>query len=382
MSQTSTPLRIFHIIANARWTGPADPVVSLVAGLKKRGHTVYLSCRPNGSLLSNARALGLSPITHLNLGVSSNPIKYFEDIHKLLGLLPLLKIDILHLHTSHDHTLGALAAYFSRRKVQVVRTHHKAPSIRSDFYHRYIYNRLTDLNIVVSEMAKELAVSRGAIQPDIIRVVPGGVDLNRFKKGSPSKETRFAQGLKTNHQLLGLVSHVRAGRGHMTALESFEKISPDLPNARLVFLGESDKGYRNLLIEEVRRRKLEKKVHFILDNSFDWVKLLDMVDVAMVLAVGSEGSARAVLEAMALGKPVIGADVGAIPEIVQHEASGLIVPADDPAALADAMRRILTTPESMKKMGETGRKIIESSFANEQRAERMEKLYLELVNQA
>jgi glycosyltransferase involved in cell wall biosynthesis len=207
------------------------------------------------------------------------------------------------------------------------------------------------------------------------------VDLNRFKKGKSSRETRFAQGLKTNHQLLALISHVRANRGHMTALESFEKICPDLPDARLVFLGESDKGYRKFLIEEVQRRKLGEKVHFILDNSFDWVKLLDMVDIAMVLAVGSEGSARAVLEAMALEKPVIGANVGAIPEIVQNETSGLIVPADDPTALAEAMHRILTKPESIKKMGEAGRRIIESSFANEQRAERMEKLYLGLLNQ-
>jgi glycosyltransferase involved in cell wall biosynthesis len=374
-------LKIFHIIANARWTGPADPAVSLAAGLKRRGHRVHLACRPNGSLVSNATASGLSPITHFNLGVSANPVKYFEDIHKLRALLLLLKIDVLHLHTSHDHSIGALAARFCPRNVRVVRTHHKAESIRSDPFHRYLYGRLTNLNIVVSKMAERLALGRGAVPPEILRVVPGGVNIDRFLKGKSSRETRFSHGLKTNHTLLALVSHLRAGRGHMTALASFEKISPDFPNARLLFLGESDKGYRKFLVEEVRLRKLKKKVLFILDNSFDWVRLLDMTDIAMVLAVGSEGSARAVLEAMSLEKPVIGAEVGAIPEIVQHETSGLIVPPNDPAALAEAMRRILADGEAGKKMGEAGRRIVESIFTDEHRVERMESLYLDIVEQ-
>jgi glycosyltransferase involved in cell wall biosynthesis len=381
MVQTPPTLRIFHIIANARWTGPADPAVSLAAGLKKRGHTVYLTCRPNGSLFSNACALGLAPITHFNLGDSSNPVKYFEDIHKLKELFLLLKIDILHLHTSHDHTLGALAARLCRRRVRVIRTHHKAESIRSDPFHRYLYNRLTDLNVVVSQAAHQLAIARGAIRPEILQVVHGGVNIKRFKKGKPTTETRFAYGFKKNHLVLGLVSHVRANRRHMSALESFEKISSDFPNARLLFLGDSDKGYRKFLVEEVQRRGLEKKVHFILDKSFDWVQLLDMIDVAMVLAVGSEGSARAVLEAMALEKPVIGAEIGAIPEIVQNKASGMVVPQDDTAALADAMRRMLQDSEVRKKMGKAGRQIMENSFTNEQRAERMEILYFKLTNQ-
>ena len=373
------PLTVFHIIANARWTGAADPVVSLAANLKIRGHTVYLACRPNGSLVSNAGAVGISPITHLNLGESSNPLKFFEDIHTLRTLLILLKVDVLHLHTSHDHSIGALAARFCRRKVLVVRTHHKAESIRSDPFHRYLYGKLTDLNVVVSQMAEQLALTREAIQPGMLRIVPGGVDIDGFRRGKSVKATRFAHGLKPVHQVMALVSHVRADRGHMTAIESFEKISPDFPNARLVFLGESDRPYRTVLIDEVQRRGMSQKIHFILDRSFDWVRCFDMIDIAMVLAVGSEGSARAVLEAMALEKPVIGAEVGAIPDIIQHQTSGLIVPPNEPAALAEAMRYVLSDADTRTKMGEAGRQIVESSFTNKQRAERMEHLYSEFL---
>ncbi len=169
-------LKIFHIIASERWTGPSDPALYLAAGLKERGHIVHFACRGAGrGIIRNARACGLSPITHFDLGASANPLKYFEDIHKLQALLHLLKIDILHLHTSHDHLLGALAAHLCRRRVRVVRTHHKADSIRSDIYHRWLYGRLTDLNIVVSQSAKQIALARKAIPSDILRLVPGGV---------------------------------------------------------------------------------------------------------------------------------------------------------------------------------------------------------------
>jgi glycosyltransferase involved in cell wall biosynthesis len=343
---------------------------------------VYFACRPGGSLVGNAGALGLSPITHFNLGVSSNPIEYFKDVQKLKSLLLLLKIDILHLHTSFDHNLGVLAARLCRRKVRVVRTHHKALSIRSDPYHRFLYNRLTDLNIVASEAARQLALKRGAIDEKILKVIPGGVDTDRFRTGKLIKETRFAHGFKADHQVLALVSHVRAGRGQMTALESFEKICTDFPSARLLFLGESDRHYLQQLREEVQRRKLGKKVYFVLDKCFHWVRLLDMADVVMVLAEGSEGSARAVLEAMTLEKPVIGAGVGAIAEIVKNEISGWIVPPGNPSALAEAMRKMLTNPRKRKKMGQEGRNIVENSYTNEQRAERMEKLYCELLGKA
>lgn len=371
--------KIFHILASEKWTGPSDPALFLAGNLKKRGHIVYFACRCAGKgIIRNARLLGISPITHFDLGTSNNPLKYFQDLRKLQALLDLLKIDILHLHTSHDHLLGAMAARLCHRKVRVVRTHHKAQSTRADIYHRYLYGRLTDLNIVVSQSAKEAALAKKAIQPDMLRLVPGGVDVDRFRKGKSVKKMRLAHGLRAEDCVLALVSHVHSNRGHMMALESFEKIHSKSPDARLVFLGESDRHYHKFLVGEVQRRGLEKEVIFILDKCSDWVRLLDMIDIAMVLAVGSEGSARAVMESMALEKPVIGADVGAIPEIVQHGTSGLIVSPKDPVALAEAMHRLFIDKELRNGMGKAGRQIIESSFTNRLKAERMEKLYLEI----
>ncbi|MFQ5646761.1 MAG: glycosyltransferase family 4 protein [bacterium] len=369
-------LRIIQMISNYRWTGAADPAVSLAAELRRMGHEVLFICGGKGSLEEEAEKRDLAMDTSLNLGRTNGPAALVRDFFRLKKIITDFQADVLHLHLSHDHMLGGLAAKFSgREKLVVARTHHKVDKIRQDPLHTFIFNRLTDLNVLLSQnsMRKTSSFLKHQL------VVPGGVDLKQFKESITGNKARLKYGLGKNRILLGLVSHMRAHRGHEQALEAFNRISEGFPDARLVFLGESDKDYKKQLERLVMKLELESKVIFMVDKEDDWPQMLGAIDVSMYLALGSEGSARAVLESMALGKPVIAARVGAVPEIVEHNQSGIIVPEGDRTALSDAMTTLLHYEEKRAEMGRQGLQIIKKGFRSEYRAEKITQAYFDVL---
>jgi glycosyltransferase involved in cell wall biosynthesis len=98
-----------------------------------------------------------------------------------------------------------------------------------------------------------------------------------------------------------------------------------------------------------------------------------------VLPSRMEGLPLAVLEAMARGLPVVVTPVGGVPEAVTDSEQGLVVPVDDPRALAEAMGRLAQEPDYGRKLGASGRKRVEGEFSFEQMARRYEALYVRLL---
>jgi glycosyltransferase involved in cell wall biosynthesis len=89
---------------------------------------------------------------------------------------------------------------------------------------------------------------------------------------------------------------------------------------------------------------------------------LSAADVGLFTARSSEGTSRAILEWMALGKPVVATDVGAVRELLENDIEGLIVPPENPAVLAETMERIFLDPDLRNRMGEASRKRAEAEY--------------------
>jgi glycosyltransferase involved in cell wall biosynthesis len=107
-------------------------------------------------------------------------------------------------------------------------------------------------------------------------------------------------------------------------------------------------------------------------------EVLSAFDV-FVLSSHDEGMSNAILEAMAMEKPVVATDVGGTGEVVRHGQSGLLVPPKNPEALAAAVSDILSQPARAREMGRLGRRIVEQGFSAHSMVRQMERLYLDLL---
>jgi len=156
----------------------------------------------------------------------------------------------------------------------------------------------------------------------------------------------------------------RKGVHHLVS--AFARIAQDFPQARLLLVGrEEDKGYSAEVKEHIRRLGLDGRVQLI--GEVPQAELAAWMHRACVFILPSvsEGLGRVVVEAMATRTPVIGSQVGGIPEMVENGATGFLVPPGDEVALAEKIRRILEHPEEIQAMGHRARAFAERFFSTE-----------------
>jgi glycosyltransferase involved in cell wall biosynthesis len=198
-----------------------------------------------------------------------------------------------------------------------------------------------------------------------IHAIPHGVDLARFQHVQP------ASGLAACRFRFAFIGRLTPVKGVDMLLRAWPKVTARAPGCRLLLIGgeESTHDYRAL----VRRLSIE--------DSIEWGGY--QADVrpwlagahALVLPSRREGGGLVALEAMAMGLPVIGSNVGGIPEYVQDGITGRIVPPEQLETLADAMVALALDPEQARTLGQAGRRRISDEFSLQASAARLESVF-------
>ena len=360
------PLRILHVVANRWWTGSADPALDLARALKARGHAVWFGCVRGDVLETHVRAAGVPLVEGLSLERTARPWRLAAQIGTLRRTLRELEIDVVHAHQTHDHWLSALGRRGTRARL--VRTVHHRRAVHAGPATRWLLGR-TDALIASSEaIADRLrAVKAGAR----VTVVPGAVDAERFSPEVSGDAVRIELGL-ADAPTAGCVARMVPGRGHDILLRAAARLRDRLPEARVVLVGrgEGRPGLERL----VRELGLGTTVVFAGYRGADLPAVLAALDCVVFLGMGSEESCRAVLEAMAAGRPVVAAPVGAVPEIVVDGETGwLVEPAPD--AVAATLEAALRDRGRARQLGAAGRRRVEAHFTPPRRAALVEALY-------
>jgi glycosyltransferase involved in cell wall biosynthesis len=203
------------------------------------------------------------------------------------------------------------------------------------------------------------------------------VDTTRFHSDVESRLARAEFGIKTTTPVIGMVARFQPRRRHDVLLKAFERILKRLPTARLLLVGRGE--HQPVLERLVRESGLEKRVIFAGYRDHDLPQMVAAMDIAVLLASGTDGSCRAALEAMAVGRPVVGFPVGALPETIVEGITGHIVKEESIEALADCLGVLLSDQPRLRAMGEAARKRIEAEFTEAVRLERTEAFYRLLV---
>jgi glycosyltransferase involved in cell wall biosynthesis len=372
-------LSIVHLLSNRWWTGTAEPVLALVKGLLERRQHIVLGVPAGSQVEDLARKAGIPLLEGLQLERRFRPRSWLQDLRRLSAFLQHTPVNVLHTHLSHDHWLGLCALALLRgrepRTVVHVRTVHtlRRPHVLTS---RWLLRHGADHLITVSVALRHELMAKLQIAAPRVTVVSGAVDHRRFHPSASGAHLRQEFGLGPQTPLVGIVARIAASRGHLMLLDAFARVHATLPEARLLIVGKGE--FRPQVEQRVQQLGLADSVIFAGYREDDLPEVLAALHLFVLMAPGSEGSCRAVLEAMAVGKPVVAARVGALADIVLDGETGLLIDPHSPAELALAISRLLRAPEQARQMGLRGRQCIECSFARERQLEDVLSLYAQL----
>lgn len=356
-----------HLFSNWKWTGPAEHVLNLALDQKGRSLQVHFVCATpmrggEASIEKRAKANNLEFKSDLLLSKHLN-FKSFTAYRLLKRFLLEKEPHIVHTHLTNDHLLGGAACRKVLPQVPVVRTSYDGEGMARSLRNRHLLSRLTDLLLVVSQRGAKNVEKRFSFPSSRMRIVQIPVDVHRFDPRKVSRDLRPHYGIDPKVPVVGIVARVQRHRRFEVLLEAVRRVVREVPELRLMIIG------RGTHLEEVavlpaKEKGLERNVVFPGYRTGDYVETLASINVKVFLVPGSDGSCRAVREAMAMEKPVIAACRGMLPEIVVHGETGLIVD-DSPENLARAILRLVRDPVLAEKMGKAGRKRALKLFSRE-----------------
>ena len=386
MNQTEgAPLRIIHMLSSGRWTGAAEPAATLAAEQARLGHHVSFACIGGSSCERQVRERGLHYLEGFHLDRRLNLRHLVGDIAHLRQLVQTNRPDIVHCHLPHDHWLAALTLrrpFIGNRgklgeRPAIVRTVHREAPGRRDPVHRWLVGKASDMLIVVSRSQRAEFIERVGLPPSRIAWVRGVVDLERFHTGIDPLPPREVFGIPPEARVAGMVARMQRHRGHHLFIDTIEEVAAAEPLALYFMAGRGE--IKNDLVARIGQHRLRHHLRRVGYRKHDLPETYAAMDVVCLLAPGSDGSCRAMLEAMACGRPVIGSRVGAIADTIEDGKTGWLVRRGDRSDLARALIEALRLPDGARSMGEAARRRVEQHHNTEDQCRVTMEVYAEAL---
>ena len=360
-------MKVLHLYSDWKWTGPSEPVLSLCSGLKKQGLEIHLACLKNRQTNNSNRTLpDKANEAGLPLLTLTAPPKYLGLFYikpHINALADYIKqnngFDIIHCHSGLDHYYAVkLKARFPT--IKIIRTNHKGYPLESSWTNKSLMAQAIDGYITLSKMLAERDQKNFGLAPEKVTAIPSGIDISVF---TGQTKPVCMTNIKGNDIVIGIVARVQRHRRFHIILEAMTQAIKEMPNLKLVIVGRGT-YYNELVTEPVKDLKLENNVVQAGYRTGDYLDILNNFDFGLFLVPGSDGSCRAAMEIMASGKPLIVANRGILPEIVDNDKNGLVI--DDTAEnLAQAMLRLAKDRQLCERLGQSARQKIEQQFTLE-----------------
>jgi glycosyltransferase involved in cell wall biosynthesis len=363
------------MLASSSRTGPAERMLGDAEQLRALNHEVRVAVdtRRPGNLQEVAAAHGLS-VVPLYLSRQVRPGEVLDDLRTLRRLLP--SVDVAHTHFAHDHFLALWGARGQGEHLRLVRAVENDAQFVPNPARRWAYRRTDGFEVATAARAGALA-ERFGIAPERVVVLPGAVDADRFSPAPASFRFRQKLGLGSNALVVGMVARLKPERAQRTLIAAFAPLQAQFPLAHLVLIGRGED--ESFLRAGVQRQRLESAVSFAgYWQGADLVEAYRGLDVAVWLREGSDGTSRGVLEAMAVGLPVVAGRQGAMSELISDGRTGLLVEPRDVTGLTAALQRLLSSPALRSDLGAAGRAQVVTHHGWERRGKALAGFYQRL----
>jgi len=379
--------RVAHVITRLCRGGAQENAFHSVRLANRERYAVDLVSGPTfgdeGSIEDTVRAAGIEIVRQPHLVRRVAPR---SDLAALCGLTRLFRAqryDIVHTHTSKAGFVGRLAAMRSGVPV-IVHTPH------GNVFDGYFNPLTTRLFIEMERYAARhtdriVELTPGGVEEHLkldigrreqFEVIFSGIDLAPFDAARARREeTRCALGCSDDTFLVGAVGRLEPIKGFAYFVDAARRVADRVPHARFVLAGQG------MLEKDLRAQSASLGERFrLLGPRDDVPDIMAALDV-FVLTSLNEGMGRVLLEAGAAGVPSVASRVGGVPDIVRDGCTGLLVPARDPKAIAEAICALAANDARCRSIGDAARAYVVPAFGLERMQEKIEMLYEALIEE-
>lgn len=354
--------------------GTERQVANLALGIHASRFDLHLAClRNKGELLRELESLDV-PRPVFEIGRLYTPRTLWQGI-RLVHYIKRHLIQIVHSYGFYPNVFAVPAARIAGASIIVASIRDRGDILTP--VQRWIQKsvcRLADCILVNAEAIRDTLIGQGYC-PDKIFVIRNGIVSSTPGRREKGAVLRQELGLPPSAPLVCVFSRLNTMKGVEYFIDAAARVAATFPEARFLIVGDGAK--REELEARAHRLGLEQRVTFTGFRT-DVPELLREAAISVLPSL-SEGLSNSLLEAMASGVPVIAASVGGNPEIIEHDVSGLLVPARDSTALAAAISSLLHDPRLAARFGEAGRRRVAEVFSLERSVGEVESLYERLV---
>lgn len=334
--------------------------------------------------LAKFARLGI-PVHRVDMVRPIRPVRDLRSYFELVRCLRRRRFDIVHTHSSKAGFLGRLAARRAGIPGVAHTPHAFAFQGSSNRLLRRLYQaaerfaaRRMNVLVCVSKSELEIALRCGIVKPNQARVVFNGVDFDEAARyRMPDSGLCRKLGLGRERTVLGTVAEFRPQKGLPDLVRAASRVLERRQDVHFLVLGWGSEQSR--LQALVSSAGIADRFTIAKPEGTIW-KYYAVMDVFLLTSLW-EGLPYTVLEAMAAAKPVVATDVAGTREAVEHETTGLLVPAGDPEAAAEALLRLVDDPALRRRMGEAGRRRVERHFGVRAQVHRVEQVYAALYQE-
>jgi glycosyltransferase involved in cell wall biosynthesis len=375
------PIRVCHLASGDLWAGAEVQVATVLSSLVKQSDLEISAVVLNeGRLARELRKCGVDITV-----IDENNTGSLGILKKLRCLFKDKKVDILHTHRYKENILGGLAAELSGIR-HIVRTVHglsepftglKRINIAVyDWLNDFLARHQTDKIVAVSfEMADVLSKKYGR---ERVVCIHNAINLGRIKLNSDPQKLREELQISKADRIMGTVCRLTPIKGIEFFLKAASIIADKRSDVKFLIVG--DGPLQDSLKRLSKELGVEKLVRF-LGQREDVYDLINIMDV-FVLSSLHEGLPTALLEALAMGKPVVATRVGGIPEVIKQDGLGILIEPKKPEQIAEACLTLLNNPVDDYELKLSRRHYAAREFSSESAGQKVVELYKELINKA
>lgn len=368
-----------------RLGGSEQVIYELSKRLVKRGYEIdIITCNTeNGLTYEELDGIHIYRLPSWNILGGTYPVpKSTLTTLKILWKLLRKKHDLINTQIRFMITSFLGLVFAKIKRIPLVHTEHSAK-------HSVVSNKMVDLisktydhtigSLIVKSAWKNIGNSNatcnflrhlGANEPIIIH---NGVDTNVFRKKNSKLKDKL---ILENSVVITFIGRLIYAKGVHDLISVFSDIESKFSNLKLLIV--SDGPYRQEL-ERLAEKTCKKKILFLgQKNREDLVEILSITDI-FVNPSYSEGLPTSVLEAAAIGLPIVATDVGGTSEIIENYKTGLVVPPGDIKLLKEKIFELIKDKNSRKNLGENAHKVIKEKFDWNIITKKYENIYEEVV---
>ncbi len=364
-------MRILQLCSASQLGGGEIHVADLARAMVERGHALFLAVRPN------------SPLRSLLSGVIASwhemPMKNSLDIKSAAAITELINqhgIDIVHAHVGRDYLIAAMACRRAKKYKLVLTRHHYLP-IKQNAIYRWMLKDAAAV-IAVSASVRDSVIERLQLPPERVHEIPNWIDPERFQP--VHRDAARAMFRLKAKMAVACIGQITPAKGQEDFVRAAARVARMRSDVEFLIVGDEENEERPFslrLAELAGQLGVQDRLRFLghVDHLPDLLAAVDMV----VVPSWDEGFSLVTIESLAARRAVLASDVGGIRGIIKDSQTGLLFPPRDSSAMANKLLWMLSDAPLRERLAAQGQRDVYSRFGRDQIIDRIESLYLDLL---